>query len=50
MTISRLRTILYTTAKVLGDMNAVLKGRIAKRIIRRLSGKLAGRILGRLFR
>jgi len=46
MTINRLRTILYTAAKLLGDINAVLKGRIGRRIGRRLAGKISGRLLG----
>ena len=50
MTISGLRSILYTTARLLGDLNAILRGRILQRIGRRLGGRLSGRLLGKLFR
>ena len=44
------RGFLYTLAKVLGDVQAVAKGRIGKRIGRRVFGKISGRLMGRLFR
>jgi hypothetical protein len=50
MTISKLRSFLYATARCLGDLNAVLRGRIVSRFLRRLAGKVSARILGRLFR
>ena len=45
-----LRSVLYALAKLLGDVNAIQKGKIAPRIGRRLAGKITGRLLGRLFR
>ena len=50
MSLNHIRTILYTLAKLLGDVNAVEKGKISRRIGRRLVGKLAGRLFGKLFR
>lgn len=35
---------------ILGDVNAVKKGRIARRIARRAAGKVTGRMLGKLFK
>jgi hypothetical protein len=50
MTIGKLRSILYTSARSLGDVNAVLKGRIGQRVLRRLAGKVSARLMGKLFR
>ncbi|ACM92460.1 conserved hypothetical protein [Nautilia profundicola AmH] len=50
MSISKIRTILYRTAKYLGDINAIKRAikkgdftPIIKRIIRRIYGYIAGR-------
>jgi hypothetical protein len=50
--ISRLRSLLYALARLLGDVRAVEKGPEAtiKRIGRRGAGMMTGRFLGRLFR
>jgi hypothetical protein len=48
--INRIRSVLYIAAKILGDVNAVKKGKVGKRIARRAAGKATGRLLGRLFR
>ncbi len=50
MTINTIRSVLYGVAKVLGDANAVEKGKVGRRILRRLAGKMTGRLLGKLFR
>ena len=50
MSISKFRGFLYWLARLLGDINAVRRGRIGQRIGRRLAGKVTGRLLGRLFR
>jgi hypothetical protein len=50
VSLGQIRTVLYTVAKFLGDLNAVEKGRLAQRLGRRIVGKLTGRLLGRLFR
>lgn len=50
MTLGQIRSILYLVAKLLGDAQAVRRGRIGKRIARRAAGKLTGRLLGMFFR
>jgi len=45
-----MRGLLYQIAKLLGDVNAVRKGKVAKRIVRRAAGKATGRGLRRLFK
>lgn len=44
------RSWLYWLAKILGDVNAVKKGKVGKRIARRAAGKATGRGLRRLFK
>jgi len=44
------RSFLYFLARLLGDVNAVRRGRVGRRIGRRIVGRSAGRWLGRLFR
>lgn len=44
------RGFLYWLARLLGDVNAVRRGKIVRRIGRRLAGRVTGRWLGRLFR
>lgn len=50
MSINKTRGFLYTLAKVLGDVQAVRKGRIGRRVGRRVAGRITGRGMGRLFR
>ena len=45
-----MRSFLYWLARLLGDVNAVMRGRVGRRIGRRITGKATGRFLGRLFR
>jgi len=45
-----MRGLLYKTGRILGDINAVKKGKIGRRVARRAAGKVTGRALGRLFR
>ncbi len=40
MTISKIRTVLYKTAQVLGDVQAVRRRRVGRRIARRVAGRL----------
>jgi hypothetical protein len=49
-TIGKIRTLLYSLAKILGDINAIKGGTIGKRIVRRTAGKIIGRQMGRWFR
>jgi hypothetical protein len=44
------RGLLYTLARLMGDVTAVKKGRVGKRVGRRIIGKITGRGIGRLFR
>lgn len=41
---------LYWLAKILGDINAVKRGKVGKRIARRAAGKATGRGLRKLFK
>lgn len=50
MSLNKIRSILYGTAKILGDINAIKKGKVGKRIARRVAGKGTGRLLGKLFK
>ena len=44
------RSLLYWLARLLGDMNAVRRGRIRQRIVRRVAGKAASRALRKTLR
>ena len=46
----KFRGFLYFLARILGDINAVKKGKVSKRIGRRVAGKITGRGLGKLFK
>ena len=48
MTISKVRSILYKTARLLGDVGALASGN-PKKIVKRLANKYMGRTLGRGF-
>ncbi|MBV6512533.1 MAG: hypothetical protein FMNOHCHN_02040 [Ignavibacteriaceae bacterium] len=48
MKINFIRSILYTIARILGDVNAAQKGKLPQRILRRAAGKAAGKILNKL--
>jgi len=50
MSINKTRSILYRIARILGDVNAVQKGKVGRRIARRVVGKAAGRGMRKLFR
>ncbi|WP_187442109.1 hypothetical protein [Sutcliffiella horikoshii] len=50
MSINKTRGFLYFLAKILGDVNAVKKGKVGKRVARRTAGKATGRALGKLFK
>lgn len=45
-----LRKFLYGLARLLGDANAVKKGRVGRRVGRRAAGKATGRAMRKLFR
>jgi hypothetical protein len=48
ITIGKIRRAAYKTAKVLGDVNAVKKGKVARRVKNRVVGKMLGKAVGKL--
>ena len=44
------RGLLYTLAKLMGDYNAVKKGKVGKRVGRRLAGRVTGKSMQKLFK
>lgn len=49
MKINKFRSKLYKTAKVLGDVNAVQKGKVTRRIGVRVVGKMFGQLMRKIF-
>jgi len=43
ITINKIRSFLYTIAKILGDINAVKRNKIGTRITNRVTGKVSSR-------
>ncbi len=50
MNINKLRRTLYMFSRVLGDINAVKKGKVGKRVGRRVAGRSTGKMLRKLFK
>ncbi|WP_164215946.1 hypothetical protein [Virgibacillus sp. YIM 98842] len=50
MRINSIRRFLYMLARILGDVNAVKKGRAGRRAGRRIVGRGAGRMIRKLFK
>lgn len=50
MSLNKVRKGLYKTARILGDVNAVKKGKVGKRIARRTTGRQTGKLLKKLFK
>ena len=46
----KFRGLLYFVARILGDINAVKKGKTRKRIGRRVAGKITGKGLRKIFK
>ena len=46
--ISKIRKVLYSTAKVLGDADAVSSGRVGRRVKNRVKGKILGKLFGKI--
>ena len=44
------RGLLYWLARLLGDVNAVKRGKVGQRVARRAAGKGTGRLFGKLFK
>lgn len=45
---SKIRKLLYGTAKTLGDVDAIASGKVGKRVKNRILGRIAGKILKKL--
>jgi len=50
MSINKTRGFLYWLSRMLGDVNAVKKGKVGKRVTRRVAGKVTGRGLRKIFK
>lgn len=50
MSINKTRGFLYQLARLLGDINAVQKGKVGQRIVRRGTGKATSKALRKLFK
>ncbi|MEK6591581.1 MAG: hypothetical protein AABZ67_00730 [Pseudomonadota bacterium] len=50
LTVGKIRGALYKTGKVLGDINAVIRGTIIQRILRRIMGSWASRTMSAVLR
>lgn len=50
MSINKVRSFLYSLAKLLGDLNSVKNGTVGKRIARRAVGKATGKTMYKLFK
>ena len=50
MSINSTRGIMYKLARILGDVQAVRRGRVGRRVGRRVAGRATGKGLGRLFK
>jgi len=46
--ISKVRKSMYTSAKVLGDVNAVTTGKVGRRVKNRVTGRIAGKLLSKI--
>ena len=47
---NKFRNFLYLLARILGDVNAVRRGKIGKRIARRVVGKATGRVMRKVIK
>ena len=50
MTLNQTRGTLYTVARLLGHLQALLRGRIVRRFLRVRAGKATARGLGKVFK
>ncbi|WP_231834166.1 hypothetical protein [Bacillus subtilis] len=50
MSINKIRSALYKSAKILGDVNAAKNGTLGKRMARRAAGKATNKLLRNLFK
>ncbi|MED1016309.1 hypothetical protein [Bacillus atrophaeus] len=50
MNINKIRSALYKSARILGDVNAAKNGTLGKRMARRAAGKATNKLLRNLFK
>ncbi|CAI6308405.1 hypothetical protein Bateq7PJ16_0202 [Bacillus subtilis] len=50
MNINKIRSALYKSAKILGDVNAAKNGTLGKRLARRAAGKATNKLMRSLFK
>lgn len=50
MSISKIRSLFYKSARVLGDVQAAKNGTLGKRVARRAAGKATGKIMRSIFK
>lgn len=50
LNINKIRSALYKSAKLLGDVNAAKNGTLGKRVARRAAGKATNKLLKKLFK
>ena len=48
--IGKIRSGLYKTGKILGDVNAVKRGTVGKRVPARIGGNITSRVLNKIVR
>jgi hypothetical protein len=50
MNINKIRSLLYRSAKILGDVNAAKNGTLGKRVASRAAGKATNKLLRNIFK
>ncbi|WP_035177224.1 hypothetical protein [Alkalihalobacterium bogoriense] len=50
MNINRIRRTLYKISRLLGDVNAVKRGKVGKRMGRRVVGRATGKAIRKMFK
>ena len=48
--IAKIRSLLYGSARALGDVSAVKEGKVVKRVRNRFVGRIAGKLLQKILR
>jgi len=43
--LNKIRSVLYTSAKIFGDVNAIHKGKTSQRLKNRIVGKITSRLI-----
>lgn len=50
MSISKIRSLLYKSSRILGDVQAAKNGTIGKRVVRRAAGRATNKLLKSIFK